>query len=146
MTEHPRHVRAHEPLTRNNITSASQVTLPLYALTALWFGLAYLLQDPRRTSTPAFAFIKEFAPLSTWAFMFLGLAAIKLAALITANRRLYILALCLGVGVWSVWTLGFTFALVDHDGFVDGVSFNAPAPWLFIVVGHIASLRSLTKD
>src|SRR5690242_8857003 len=93
------------PLDRAHVTVASRIMLPAYALIYAGVGLAFLLQDPARTSSPAFDVAKSLLPIHAWGWVFLAVAVAETAALITHRRRAYVLALVPGAGLAGFWAV-----------------------------------------
>lgn len=132
----------------DSITASSKVMLVAYPLFSAAIGLSYLLGDPHRTSSASFAAVRDVMPMSSWGWVFIGLTALKVAAWITRRRKVMVLALCIGLGVYSCWAFGFVASwMVDEAAPGPPMaSFNAIWVWSFVAVAHVASLQSLTKD
>ena len=134
------------PLTWNTITSASKVMLPVYLATYALLGLELLLQDPQRTSTPAFDPAKLLMtwlpnPMQGWGVVFLAIATYEALALARRQRIWEVTALGLGLGMAAFW---MTLLLVAA-GTDDRVSYTS-GTWLLIpVAAHFASMISLTR-
>jgi len=101
------------PLDRAHVTAASRITLPLYPALYLGVGLAFLLQDASRTSGPAFDVAKIIMSIHAWGWVFIAVATLEAAALLTHRRAIYQLALIPGsflAGFWAVVLAGSAFA------------------------------------
>lgn len=129
-------------LSRDRITSASKIMLPFYPIFSLAIGLSYILGDPERTSTPAFHYVREIAPLSTWGWAFLVIALLEVLALWKQSRYFMVTALAIAVGAYLAWSLSFVVSIIQTDD----ASLTAPWLWLLASVAHYASLSSVTKD
>lgn len=137
-------------LTRRTVTASSMLMLPTYLAIDLIYGLALLLSSPSRYVSPAYDAARDVLPLRVWGVVFLILAAVMAVAIILKRRRVMMLALCLGVGIWACWGTLFLAAL--FDGTVSDIHLRSdiplttPVPWIVYMIAHIASLRSLTYD
>jgi hypothetical protein len=109
------------------------------ALTA-WLGAGYLFADRARFTSPAFAAAKDVTSLRNWGVVFLAVAAFKAFCLLTDRARLFIGAMCLGVGLYSVWAFLFAVAFWSDDRTSPG----APAWPVFVIAAHLATLETLT--
>jgi len=80
--------------------------LPVAILAAV-MGLAYLLGDPQRTSSPSFAYAKSVAPMHVWGVVFLvGAVAVGSAALLRDGTALAF-ALFVGGCIFAWWASCF---------------------------------------
>jgi hypothetical protein len=92
------------PLTRDTVTAASQITLPLYVVTFTLLGINYVV-TPSHTLTlnPALAFADSVMPLKAWGGLFIACAALMCAALLQHRRLPYRFALRLCGISMVVW-------------------------------------------
>lgn len=138
-------------LDRHGLTASSRTMLVVYPWFYLAIGLAYRLGDPSRTSNHTFDYVRSLMPISHWGLVFLAVAVATGLAWLAADRRYMILALALGFGLSLAWTCGFAVSVFDLSGtnpsiFTPEASISGVAVWVFITIGHIASLRSLSQD
>lgn len=127
------------PLTRANMTAASQRMLPTYPAFFGVVGLGLLLTPiARLQQTPVFNFVDGYVGIRYWGLGFLTLAAWFIVALAVHRRRWYQIALGVGIfwmGLWAVVTLASSLG--------DLSSFTAWAWPAFIARAQWASLVSL---
>lgn len=129
------------PLTRDNITAASRIMLPLYVLLYLSVGLAFLLQAPGRTDGPAFEAPKSLLPIEAWGWLFFVVGAAELIALALRRRSLYQHALIVGAGLAAFWAV-VIFASALSSPLVSYTS----GMWVAgMAVAQAASARSLAR-
>lgn len=127
------------PLTRDNITAASQVMLPTYVLAFAAFGLSYLF-GPRATlvASPSLAFADDLMPLRAWGCLFLACSLVMAAALALHRRLLFRFALRMcGVSMYA-WAGIIALATLAGDA-----SLSAPVWSAFVATACFASDRSL---
>lgn len=130
------------PLTRDNVTTEARIMLPAYLALAGFFGLLYLV-DPqgRLQRSPGLTLARALLPMPAWGCIFLGIAVVMGAALLTHRRFWFILALYLYGAcalMWAAVYLGATFLSPD-------ASFGSPAWPLFVAVCCYAEARSLLR-
>lgn len=140
-------------LSRGNVTKASQIMLPLYPALVIPIGLAFIFQNPSRTSGPAYDIAKNVMPMPWWGAVFLTIGLVEVLAIVIGHldrhryepgksRWLYERALIVGAGVSAFWMVLILGAAVQSNL----VSFSA-GWWLLAAVGaHVASARSLAAE
>ena len=129
------------PLTRANVTAASRLTLPMYPALYFGVGLAFLLQDPTRTSGPAFDVARSIMGIHAWGLIFATVAAVETWALLSQHRRPYVLALIPGAGLAGFWAV-VLFGSAIGSPFVSYTS----GMWVAgMAVAQAASARSLAR-
>lgn len=128
------------PLDRAHITHASRITLPLYVVVNLGYGLSFVCTSvPSLLTSPAYGTLNAVAPIHVWGWLFVVVGAIQvLALLVTHNRYGYAYALTLA------FLLGFAFTVVLFAGAFAGDNLWT-APWLSVLYtgGCAASAVSL---
>jgi xanthine/uracil/vitamin C permease (AzgA family) len=72
--------------------------------------------------------------------VFIVVAVVKIAALLSGSPRAFIIAMCAGMGLYAAWAVFFAASVIAPVA-----SLNAPA-WPLAVVGfHIAFMATLTE-
>lgn len=129
------------PLTRENVTVASRVMLPAYALFFGTVGLSLLLTPQERLrQTPAFKYADRVIDLDVWGLCFLALAGGLFLALALHHRNLYRGML----GAAIVWMLAY--ATMTAVAAFNGQTTYAAWAWpTFVAVACWASLVSITS-
>lgn len=127
------------PLTRTNVTAASRVMLPTYAV---FFGIVGLglvaTPESRLHRTPAFAYADRWVDLTLWGAGYLVIAVALVVALALRSRRGYRSALSAGF-VWMIgWAVLTLLAALQGDA-----SYSAWIWPAFVAVACWASLVSL---
>lgn len=129
------------PLTRANVTVASRLMLPTYPLLAAGVGLNYLIASDRLLEAGVFYQVADrIVPLQVWGVVFLAVAVVMTAALVSRSRFGYELALALMAGAMSVWVAVGLLAAVRNGGSYTGALWPG-----FVIVACIASFRSLNE-
>ena len=127
-------------LTRDSVTVASRIMLPAYVVLFAGLGLNYTLTpEPRLRLTPSLDYAARLMPLSAWGWLFLIVAALMVAALLSHRRGLYRYALLLCALAMAVWAVSAALAALESSA--------TPLGWLwpgFVVACCLASYRSLT--
>lgn len=127
------------PLTRTNITAASRVMLPTYALFFGAVGLSLVATPQARLHrTPAFEYADRWVDLTLWGTGYLAVAVALVLALALRNRRGYRTALAAGF----VWMIGWAI-LTLLAAFNGAATYSAWIWPAFIAVACWASLVSL---
>lgn len=127
------------PLDRAHVTTASRIMLPTYPAFAGGLGINFLIRGHDLTRAGVFYDVADtMAPLEVWGLVFLAVAVVQVAALISHRRFVYQSGLALMVGVMSVWAVVGLMAAMLEVG-----SYTAPLWPGFVVVACIASFRSL---
>lgn len=128
-------------LRRDSVTVSSRIMLPFFPAAFGALGLIYTLQSPDRTMSPFFDLARALVPMRGWGVLFLMVAGVEAWALLTNNRRLYILALIPGAFLAGFWSV-----LIGSSGFFSpAVSFSAGIWCTFAVAAQAAAARTLAK-
>lgn len=133
------------PLTRATMTAASRIMLPAYVAFTAWLGYQYLVDPTGRIArSHGLVYPRQVmgGTMAPWGWVFLGLAALMLVALIVKHRGAFALALGMGVVIFGIWT-GCSIKSMALD---PTVAPTAPVVWLFIATACLASLVSLVAD
>lgn len=131
-------------LTRATVTAAARIMLPAYVLLNAWLGYQYLIDPTGRVArSHGLAYPRQLmgGTMEPWGFVFLGLAALMLLALVIHNETTFALALGMGVIVFGLWA----WCSLRSMSLDPTVSPTGPAVWLFIATACFASLVSLVK-
>lgn len=109
-------------------TVAERVTLPLYVVVNLGYGLSFVLTSVVSLLTsPAYGTLNDVAPIHAWGWMFVAVGLIQALALtVTHNRWAYVYALALA------FLLGAVFTAVLFVGAFTGSNLWT-APWLSVL-------------
>lgn len=130
-------------LTRENVTAASRIMLPAYALHAWWFGIVYAF-DPqgRLHMTPGLAMARYIGvPFVIWGAMILLVAIMLTWALLGHYRQLAIFALYCYLAIFGWWAL-----IYGGSAFLTLQTSLGGAAWPFLgACACAASARSLSK-
>jgi hypothetical protein len=130
------------PLTRQTVTAASRVMLPVYPILAAWMGVAYLFGGPARTSGASYTAAKSWLPIPTWGAMFIVLAVLLLIGYAQRSRPMVAFALTVTAAAYTVWAACFVWSLFT----VTDASLVAPAWPLFVAVACFASATSVIRS
>lgn len=103
-----------------------------FATLAGWFGLAYVVGDPRRTMNPAFAVAKTMLTVPHWGIMFIIGFVFITTAMLLGRSDLMAVALFLGGVMFTWWSLVFAAAALQDPR----ASATAPAIHGFIATMH----------
>ncbi len=128
------------PLDRRNVTIASRVMLPAYALLNGAFAAAFIT-DPqsRLTLTPSLDIARAFMPLWAWGLVWFTLASFMVMALVVHHRGVFVGVLSANVAVWAIWGVLVEVAVTTQPN----VSYLAGVlPW-FVAAASFASMLSL---
>lgn len=127
------------PLTRDTVTVASRIMLPVYVAFFAVLGLNYLASPrDRLVQTPALEYANRVLDLHVWGMVFLVAASLMAEALLLRRRRLYQGALLVCAASMAVWASVNLFAAFRSDASPAG------AVWpTFVVAACLASFRSL---
>ena len=126
-------------LTRDTVTRASRVMLPVHVVVNVGYGLALIAEPTKHLlEVPAYRTLDAIAPIHAWGWLFILAGAVQLAAMALHRRYPYVYAL--GVGL----VIGGTLAGMLVAGAVRDTN-PWTAPWfpLFYTAGCWASIRSL---
>lgn len=94
------------PLNRRNVTIASRVMIPTYVEFAIVVGLGWIF-TPRHVllATPSLRYADGIVPIQFWGLVFLVIAVVMAAAMVSEYRRGYVTALG-ALMLWlAVWML-----------------------------------------
>ena len=80
--------------------------------------------------------------MSNWGWMFVLLGVIKITALVIHSRMLMVTVLSIALGTYIMWTLSFLVSISQTES----ASITVPWFWTMVVMAHVASLQSITKD
>ena len=128
-------------LDRKHVTVASRVMLPAYAVLFAGLGLNYVVTSRARlTLSPTLAYADGLLPLPAWGVLFLCVAALMVAALLTKTRMLFRYGLWLGIVCMTIWAGVFASAAYGPGGDASPAAFLWPA---FVATACYASNRSL---
>lgn len=128
-------------LTRDNVTAASRVMLPAYVLLFAYLGTNYaLLVEGRVAKSPSLSYVDGLMPLPAWGGVFLAVAGILAAALLSRHRDAARYALWLGVVCMGGWALLFAAAAYWNDAPTSTCAWPA-----FVATACFASNRSLRR-
>ncbi len=128
------------PLDRQNVTIASRVMLPAYALLNAAFAAAFLTDPQSRLGlTPSLDVARSFMPISAWGLMWFTIAALMVTALVVHHRGIFIGVLAANFAIWLAWGVLVEVAVSTQPN----VSYLAGVlPW-FVAVASFASMLSL---
>lgn len=128
-------------MTRNNVTAASRIMLPVYVIAFCWIGLGWMLDNPHQlTEAPALRYADQLLPIDWWGALLTAAGLLIAGALASHNRTLCRYALWVAAIAMSVFVLVFAGAALFADA-----SPGAPA-WPFLTAAAcIASEQSLLK-
>lgn len=129
-------------ITRETVTAASRVMLPVYVVFFGWIGGAYFLGN-RDTllQTPALNYADQLLDLRVWGVLSLCVAAAVLAALVGGSRNLLAFALLFGFLCCLVWCGVFVAASIL------GTASPAVGAWPFLAAAAcFASYRSVARE
>lgn len=130
------------PLKKDKVTQGSQVILPAYPVLFLMVAGAFLFQSDSRTQGDAFNIARMVTSIQTWGIIFAVVGAFEVFSMMLHKRISMIWALVVGAGLSGFWaSLIFTAAVRS-----DSVSWTSGMYISFVVVAHIASVRSLARD
>lgn len=129
------------PLTRDSITSASVVMLPVYVALFTVVGGNYLITPASRLNdSPTLAYASDLMSLRVWSIFFIVIAVMMMTAMVRSRRTVFRYALWLGIVCMGAWALLFVAAAVWSTA--------SPGAWAwpaFVAAACYASARSLTK-
>lgn len=128
-------------LTRDTVTVASRVMLPVYPVLYGAVGLAFVFQAVSRTAGPAFEVPRMLLPITVWGWLFAAVAVVEIYALVTNQRRTYLAALVPGSGLAAFWSVVILSSAVqsEHVSFTSGL-------WVAgMAAAQAASARSLAQ-
>lgn len=127
-------------VTRESVTSASRVMMPVYVIFFGWIGSAYFFSGPDMLETPALLYANDILDLRVWGVLSLCVAAAVLAAMVGGSRGLLSYALLFGFLCCCVWTAVFVAAAVFGEGS------NAGGAWpMLAAAACFASYRSVSR-
>lgn len=128
------------PLRRQNVTAASRIMVPTYALLALFFAIVYFFDPGGRASrAPSLEAQRDIMALWKWGVVMGVLAFMKIVAIVVNHRLAFVYALSCGAIAWFFWGVAVCVSYTQNDA----VTLMAPVlPW-FVMVCHIATIRSL---
>lgn len=128
------------PLDRRHITAASRITLPTYVVLFAALGSNYLYDPDRLQASPGLHFADSIMPLQVWGGMFVVVASLMLAALVTHVRAVFQYALLVAIISESLWSLSLLLG-----AFTAELSWTAWIRDAAIAAFCFASYRSLMK-
>jgi hypothetical protein len=94
---------------------------------ALAIGAALLFAPHRMTSGPSLVILYSLAPRSTWAVVFIALAALAGAAASRPTEERFIVTMSIEVGAQTLWAVGLTLPSLAG---ADVSNILAPIAWL----------------
>lgn len=123
------------------MTKASQIMLPTYPIVCSWLGLTYCFTSTEKLvhASPVFLTANTMFPMRGWGVLFLIVSGTQFHALFLQRRLIYMVTLCLMLGMMMVWFIVFVVAVFQVDA-----SPAAPAWPALGMAACVASLRSLS--
>jgi hypothetical protein len=128
-------------LTRDSITKASRMMLPVYPVVAGVQGLSYTFGDPARTNTPSFDCAKHLLPMRGWGICFLALAVVMVLGYAMRARDVVVFVLFSAVTAYALWSAAFWCALFT----VPDASLMGPIWPLFFAWACLVSASSVAR-
>lgn len=126
-------------LTRATVTRASRIMLPAYVVLFTLLGLNYTLTNKDRLLySPGLAYAEQVISLRAWGLLFLTVAVLMAAALLSHRRTLYRFGLWLCIVSMTTWASILAAAAMLADA--------SPSAWVwpgFVAVACYASHQSL---
>lgn len=98
------------PLTRANVTAASRVTLPFYAVWNIGLGFTWAVQDASRSSIATRA-IRDYVSIDTVGTALVILGSTIAAGLFLQNRKVVSLALLTALIIYAIFGIAVIRAL-----------------------------------
>lgn len=121
-------------------TPGTRIAAWIFPALTLYLGLAYRFGADTRVQSPAFDAAQRWLSIPTWGTVFIVVALVKFGCLAFGGRRVFIVAMCAGMGLYAAWGVFFAASVVEPVA-----SLGAPA-WPFAMVGfHIAFMATLTE-
>lgn len=120
-------------------TRGARLAVWCFPALTLWLGLGYLRGGPQRFQSGAFDAAQQVWSMHTWGVVFMVVALVKIGCLLTDRPRSYVVAMCIGMGLYAWWAFLFTASFVLDDRTSPG----APAWPVFVVAMHVAILLTL---
>jgi len=126
-------------LTRETVTVASRIMLPVYVAFFGILGLNFLISPhSRMVRTPMLQYADNIMSLQVWGMLFLVVSGLMAEALFLHRRGLYQVALLVCAGSMTVWAVVGVFAAIRSEATPAGSVWPA-----FVVAACIATYRSL---
>lgn len=128
------------PLTRETVTIASRLMLPVYMVVSGYIGLCYILSPDERLQGASLAVARLLLPMWAWGLLALVLAGGVLVAILSHSRGVAVVALCMGAAAYLVWACFYAISIwVDP-----AASYVSPIWPLLASAAHVASALSLS--
>src|SRR5689334_18669953 len=129
------------PLTKQTVTVASRLMLPVDAVLSLWIGAAWFFQDNVRTHVPALYAVRAVWPIEATGALIFTVGALIVVAMFTRKRVVGATMVLAGCFCYLLLSVAIAVSVWTQPA-----SYSAPAWPLYVALAHLATALSLAAD